>query len=75
MEISYSGLLHAYANYKISKYLSAQINTEIYPLSMLSRRNRKFVKSFGFGITGEYRSMETLEDVEEDFSEYEFDKL
>ncbi len=66
----FNGLL----NYRVNKYLNISSCFEIFPANLV-RRNQKAVKSFGIGITGSYSSLETLMDVEEDFSEYEYDNL
>lgn len=61
-------------SYKLGKNLSISVCSELNPLNAFSRRGQVF-KSFGIGIEGKWNSFESLLDVEEDFSEYEFEKL
>lgn len=67
-------LLNGVFSYKVNKHLSISSCLEMFPANIV-RRNQKAVKSFGIGITGSYSSIETLMDVEEDFSDYEYDNL
>jgi len=46
----------------------------MYPANMFKRRQKVF-KTFGVGLSTNYNSLNTLMDVEEDFSEYEYENL
>lgn len=71
--LNQSFVLNANLTYKFNKYLTFNLCTEIIPSNI--PRRKKIVKSFGIGFTGNYQSSQTLMEVEEDFSEYEYDKL
>lgn len=67
-------LLNAVIKYNLNKYMIVTGACELFP-SNITKRRQKIVKSMGIGLTAKYSSMETLMDVEEDFSEYEYENL
>jgi hypothetical protein len=71
--INQSFTLFSVINYNFNKYLNFSMCCEFLPSNI--RRRRKIIKSFGVGFTANYQSVQTLMDVEEDFSDYEYDKL
>lgn len=60
-------------SYRFNNYLSFSLCGE-FALPEIRRRS-KVIKSFGVGFAANYDSMQSLMNVEEDFSDYEFDKL
>lgn len=61
-------------NLQLNKYLAFNFVSELFPANIFRRRQKVF-KGFGVGLTTTYNSIETLMDVEEDFSEYEYENL
>lgn len=72
--LNQSLLLNAGVKYNLNKYLTINGSCEMFPTN-ITKRKQKVVKSIGIGLTARYSSMETLMDVEEDFSEYEYENL
>jgi hypothetical protein len=66
------GLIHSYVSYNLNKYISVQANLGV---NGWNKQNKNFMRSFGVGIKYETKGQEDLMDIEEDFSEYEYDRL
>lgn len=60
-------------SFKYNQYVSFNACSEI-NISNIPRR-RKIFKTFGMGINFNYNSTQSLMEVEEDISDYEYDKL
>jgi len=68
-----SFVLSSNLTYKFNKYFAVNLCAEIIPTNI--PRRRKIIKTFGVGFTGNYESIQSLMEVEEDFSDYEYEKL
>ena len=74
VSLNHTLLMNFLYNFKISKNISINMCSELYPVNTFRRRQKIFTK-FGLGLNFSHNSMATLMDVEEDFSEYEFENL
>ena len=69
-----SYLFNLHFKYNINKYFTIQGNTELFPANFFNRR-QSVGKSLGIGVVLRWNSISSLMDVEEDFSELEYDNL
>jgi hypothetical protein len=66
------GNLGLFANRTLNKNIAVQFS---FGVNAWNKQNKKFLKNFGVGLKYETRGQEDLMDIEEDLSEYEYDKL
>lgn len=72
------GVIHFFGTYYLNPYWAFQANLEFNPFAKYNKKNKKFLRSIGIGF--KYSSKSFEEEVmnmrvEEDLSEYEFDKI
>ncbi len=58
------------------KNFGLQLNLELNPFAKWDKKNKKVLRSFGVGCKFESKMIQDeLSSIEEDFSEFEYDKL
>jgi hypothetical protein len=68
--------MHFYITHSINKYFGLQFNLEFNPLAKFDKKNKKIFRSFGVGVKFETKMvMDEIQSIEEDISEFEYDKL
>jgi hypothetical protein len=80
MEVDYTGNINLYNTYYYNKQIGLQMSFELNPFAYRSRDNKKIFRGFGVGIkfatnSVEEELMNSQNNVEETFEEYEYDRI
>jgi hypothetical protein len=75
-EIDQFGSMHFYLTHALNSYFQLQGNLEVNPFARWSKKNKKLIGSFGVGVKFDTKNIqEELMTIEDDYSDFEYERL
>lgn len=82
VEVDYTGEMHLYSTYHVSKNIGVQCSLEMNPFAKMSKKGKAIFKGFGVGIKLGNTSIEeelqnlSQKDIDyDDYEEYTYEKI